>query len=163
MKYAYVVEGQIQQITTQLPFEWDNIINFRKIENPESYGWYPVTRDENVPTRNHLQKLVLMRRVEGQTVVEYYVVQDLTADEIAALNPVPEQVTSAQAVVILAEIGLLDTVETIIKLYPRTVQIWFERANVWERNNPYVVGLGMELGLDDEQLDDLFRRAAKKL
>lgn len=163
MKYARVVEGQIVAVHNKLPFEWDNMINFPKVGNPEAYGFYPITRDVTVPVHNHLEKPVLRRRVEGLTVVEYYEIVDLSEDEIAALNPVPESVTSAQAVVVLAEEGILDTVEAIIALYPRTVQIWFERANTWERGNPYIMGLGMELGLTEVQVDDLFRKAAKKL
>lgn len=87
----------------------------------------------------------------------------LTAEEIAARNPVPASVSSAQACLILEEDGLLAQVEAIVANMPKVVQIWFARANTWERYNPYVMGIGIELDLSDEAMDDKFRRAARRL
>lgn len=87
----------------------------------------------------------------------------LTADEIAARNPVPEQVSAAQATIILNDDGLLDRVDAIVAGMHRSVQLWYARANSWERNSPYVVGIGLMLGLSDADLDDKFRRAARRL
>lgn len=87
----------------------------------------------------------------------------LTSEEIAARNPVPPSVSSAQACLILDDDGLLAQVETIVAAMPKAVQIWFARANTWERANPYVMGIGLELDLSDEDLDDKFRRAARRL
>lgn len=87
----------------------------------------------------------------------------LTSEEIAARNPVPPSVSSAQACLILDDDGLLGQVETIVAAMPKAVQIWFARANTWERANPYVMGIGLELDLSDKDLDDKFRRAARRL
>lgn len=87
----------------------------------------------------------------------------LTPEEIAARNPVPSSVSAAQACLILEDDGLLAQVETIVAAMPKVVQIWFARANTWERFNPYVMGIGLELDLTDEALDDKFRRAARRL
>lgn len=90
-------------------------------------------------------------------------VRALTADEIAARNPVPDQVSAAQASIILNDDGLLDRVDAIVAGMHRSVQLWYARANFWERNSPYVVGIGLMLGLTDADLDDKFRRAARRL
>lgn len=76
--------------------------------------------------------------------------------EIAARKIVPAEVTSAQAVVALQRRGLLSQVETVIADYPADVQIWYHRARTWQRNNPYVLGIAIELGLSDDEVDDLF-------
>lgn len=88
--------------------------------------------------------------------------------ELASLNlpvpsttpPVPRSVTGAQAKIALLRAGLLAQVKTVVAAYPEEVQIWFSDAQVWERNNPYVLGIGLELSLTDDQVDDLFRAAA---
>lgn len=87
----------------------------------------------------------------------------LTLEEIAARNPVPASVSAAQACLILEEDGLLGQVEAIVEQMPKAVQIWFARANTWERANPYVMGIGLELDLTEADLDDKFRRAARRL
>lgn len=87
----------------------------------------------------------------------------LTADEIAARNPVPAQVSAAQASIILNDDGLLDRVDAIVAGMHRSVQLWYARANFWERSSPYVVGIGLMLDLTDADLDDKFRRAARRL
>lgn len=87
----------------------------------------------------------------------------LTTEDIAARNPVPASVSAAQACLILEDDGLLARVEAIVADMPKVVQIWFARANTWERFNPYVMGIGLELDLTDEAMDDKFRRAARRL
>ena len=54
-------------------------------------------------------------------------------------------------------------VETVIAGYPRDIRIWFSDAGVWERWNPYVIGIGIELGLTEAQLDQMFRDAVRVL
>lgn len=83
--------------------------------------------------------------------------------EDAPPPPVPEP-TGAQCKIALYEAGLLDDVEDAIAAHPyRPVQLWYASANTWRRDNPYVQAIGVELGLTDEQIDDLFRAAALKL
>lgn len=74
--------------------------------------------------------------------------------------PVPVEVDSAPAKVVLLRAGVLDAVEAAVAGYPREVQIWFRDSNKWQRGNTYVAGIGAELGLSDSQIDDLFRAAA---
>lgn len=79
-------------------------------------------------------------------------------------DAVPEEVSRAQAKIILTEDGLWGDVETAVAAYPGDrVQIWLDEAGVWRRDHPYVHGVALELGLTDAEVDDLFRRAARVL
>lgn len=77
-------------------------------------------------------------------------------------TPVPAAVSKAQAQMALFNSGLLDRVETIVRDHPyRPVRIWYEGANEWRRDNPYVMALASDLGLDEAAVDALFIAAAK--
>lgn len=76
--------------------------------------------------------------------------------------PFPSVVSASQAKIALLNAGLLDEVEAIVAAHPyRIVRIWYADANQWERGNPYVQALGVEMGLDDAAIDDLFIAASK--
>lgn len=111
--------------------------------------------------------LVMTLDTKAKTVAAVRGKRALTAAELAereALrNPVPVKVSAAQACCILDDDGLLDRVEAIVKAMPRAVRIWFEKANDWERASPYVMGIGIELDLSEADLDEKFRRAARRL
>lgn len=78
-------------------------------------------------------------------------------------EPIPESVTPAQAKITLFEAGLLDEVEALVSDHPyRPVSIWWTNAIQFDRDNAYLQALGMEIGLTDEQIDDMFIEAAKK-
>jgi hypothetical protein len=90
--------------------------------------------------------------------------QPSDAEIEAAVEPTPvvTEVTAAQALLALDHATLLDTVETVVSAHPvKAVKIWYQRANVWEKSNPYVWALASELGLTDEQVNALFLFASK--
>jgi hypothetical protein len=82
--------------------------------------------------------------------------------ETAPLPPViVESVTPAQGVMALYETGMLDTVEAAVAAHPyEPVRIYWHRALAWERDNPYMQALAMELGLSDEMMEQLFEQAS---
>lgn len=95
----------------------------------------------------------------------------MTEEEIHNhLNPpipkyVPQSVTMRQARLTLLAAGLLDDVETVLASMEgdegKAARIeWDYSSEVW-RNKPFVISLGTQLGLSDEQLDNLFIEAAK--
>ena len=92
---------------------------------------------------------------------------DLAAIEAEALRLasvvlVPTSVSQAQAMVALYNAGLLDRVKTLIENHPYApIRLWFTYASPWERKNPYLNGLALELDLTDKQIDDLFIAASK--
>lgn len=80
-------------------------------------------------------------------------------------DPVPRSCTRRQGRLALLAQGLLDEVEAAIAavadpLEQRAALIEYEAAT-WERDNPFVQAIWAQLGGTPEQLDDLFRAAAK--
>jgi hypothetical protein len=73
---------------------------------------------------------------------------------------VPQSVSRAQAKIALHRAGLLDLVKTAVAADPE-VQIWFDDATTWERQNPHVVALGDQLIGDAAGVDALFVQAAQ--
>lgn len=74
---------------------------------------------------------------------------------------VPASVTRRQAKQALAMAGLLANVQPAIDAIPdatqrQFVQIEWDDSQVFERNRPALIGLGMALGLDSDDLDALF-------
>ena len=82
-------------------------------------------------------------------------------DEMLARNPVPQQVTMRQARLALLKAGLLDDAEAAIASAGREAQLEWEYASVAERSNPVIAIVQQQQGVTDEQIDDLFREAAK--
>ncbi len=77
--------------------------------------------------------------------------------------PYPLKVYAVQALLALKDAGLYDIVDTACKNHPlKEVQIWYEKAQTWEEDNPYVMGIGAELGLTDAQVHNLFLAATLK-
>lgn len=87
--------------------------------------------------------------------------ETMRADEMRARNPVPQQVTMRQARLALLNAGLLDDVEVVIAAAGREAQLEWEYASVVERSNPVIAIVQQQQGVTDEQIDDLFREAAK--
>lgn len=80
-------------------------------------------------------------------------------------EPVPAQVTRRQAKQALLLAGLLGNVQPAIDAIPDATQRalaqleWDESLN-FERHRPILIALAGALGLDSDDLDDLFRTAA---
>lgn len=84
----------------------------------------------------------------------------------AVVQPVPSSVTARQAVQALILAGIEeDAVEAAIAAIPDAMQRklaanFWRRSNEFERSNPVLNSLAGSLGLDSDDLDDLFRQAA---
>lgn len=76
-------------------------------------------------------------------------------------KPAPDTITPRQAKLALYGAGLLDAVEALISGADREIQIHYESATQWDRTDPVLNGLADQLGLSDEQLDDLFSQASQ--
>lgn len=91
----------------------------------------------------------------------------LVNNQVIAFTPaprpptVPVSVTRAQALMALYQAGILDELQTIIAAHPYPpVRIWFDNANEWRRDHPYIQVFGPELGLSDTDVDQLFLAAS---
>ena len=107
----------------------------------------------------------MLRADLGADAAQY---ESLIAEVEATYSPsppqpirVPQQVTMRQARLELLSRGLLDDVEAMIAAAGREAQIEWEYASLVERGNPVIAGVQQQQGFTDEQIDDLFREAAK--
>ena len=86
--------------------------------------------------------------------------------EVFALEPapvfVPQQVTMRQARLELLSRDFLDGVDAVIAVAGRVAQIEWEYASTVDRDNPVIAAVQQRQGMTDEQIDDLFREAAKR-
>ena len=79
--------------------------------------------------------------------------------KIEKLTALPPTITPRQAKLALYGAGLLDDVEEVVSKANRVVQIHYHDAIEWRRDDPVMVGLASEIGITDEQLDQLFAQA----
>lgn len=82
-------------------------------------------------------------------------------------DEVPASVTRRQARQQLLIEGYFDQVQPAIDAIPdemerRLMQIYWDDAQDFERTSLELIGLGYSLGLTDDDIDELFRRAAKR-
>ena len=78
---------------------------------------------------------------------------------------VPSKVTMRQARLALLQAGLLDDVEALIASLEgpegQAARIEWDYSSEVFRNKPFVISLGTQLGLTEEQLDALFIAASQ--
>jgi hypothetical protein len=80
-------------------------------------------------------------------------------------NPVPQSVTMRQARLALSRAGKLDDVQAAIDALPEPDKtealIEWDYSNAVERNRDFVQMIGLAIGYDSEELDELFIQAEK--
>ncbi|MCL2344806.1 MAG: hypothetical protein FWC58_03005, partial [Desulfobulbus sp.] len=81
-------------------------------------------------------------------------------NEQLLLTGVPSVVTARQGRLALLEAGLLDGIEAAIREMPRAAQITFEYATEFARDWPLLLAVAEAANLSDEDVDNLFIRAA---
>lgn len=88
----------------------------------------------------------------------------MTAEEIAArpaaVTPIPQVVSMAQARITLRRATLLASVNTLIAAADAETQDAWEYATELRRDSPLVLTLAGALNLTSQQVDDLFTAAA---
>lgn len=77
------------------------------------------------------------------------------------LQPFIASVTPRQAKLALLGAGLLDQVEAAVAASDKATQISWEYAIEFRRSEPLINDLGKQLGLTDEQIDQLFITASQ--
>lgn len=79
-----------------------------------------------------------------------------TLFEIPNGTIVPDVITIKQAKLILNQLGLLEKTEKIISEQPKYVQIVWDYASEFHRNNPLLLDIADKLNLTSKQLDTMF-------
>ncbi|RIQ55313.1 hypothetical protein [Bordetella avium] len=91
----------------------------------------------------------------------------MTPEEVDAhltpLRIVPQSVTAAQGGIALIEAGLMDAVMAVVSSpeLPAAHKWAWDRTTIWERSSPSLGFIAQAAGISDEQMDDLFIRAAE--
>lgn len=135
----------------------------------DNYGWYMGTgtgqrTTEIAPANTSIDETEGLSR-SNWTGYEWIELPYVKPPESVIVDPVPEAITPRQAKIALLHAGLLDDVETAISAIPdettrRIAQIEWEYAQEVRRDWPLLVAVAGQMGLADEQVDDLFRIAA---
>ena len=98
----------------------------------------------------------------GVYTIKYKVVDKTEAEKVEyRKSQVPKSITPLQSKLQLLEVGLLDDVDVMIAT-DRKVQLYWEYASVIERDNDVLLLMAGQLGLTEDQLDELFINASKK-
>jgi len=81
-------------------------------------------------------------------------------EEVEPQQPVPVEVTPMRAKLALYAAGLYSQVEAAVAASAAPVQIAWNNATAFRRDDPFVLAIGQALNLTSDQIDDLFRNAA---
>lgn len=84
-----------------------------------------------------------------------------TVDPATLPPTVPRSITPRQCRIILAQQGLLASVEATIAGMDEPTRITWEYALEFRRDDPLLNALGVQLGLTSEQIDQFFIAAAQ--
>lgn len=76
-------------------------------------------------------------------------------------EPVPKSIKMWQAKIALSQIGKLDAANALIAQLGPPITIAWEYASDLSRNSPGMLGIAMQIGLNDTDLDNLFIAADK--
>lgn len=135
---------------------WGNT-GFRADEAGENHPALKVDVNEpNLPTLKELAAEVLKDEIDN-------LIND--SDEMKLRNSefnsdgVPYKISIRQAKLALLGAGLLDDIENAIASADRSVQISWEYATEFERDNPLILYFQSQLNLSKEQVDNLFIQA----
>lgn len=149
------IEGGKPQIVIQACTQSFATIMLWSDEERADIGVYEIVDDiipnDKVPTGSTLS-------FNDDVVVRTYTLINRPA------TPIPTSITPAQAKATLYDLDLLDDAEALVEAHPYAlVRIYWNSALQFDRSNAYINALAFELGLDDDDLDELFTTAAARI
>jgi hypothetical protein len=99
---------------------------------------------------------------EGETITStsFARVNGVVVQQAETAAYVPQVVSPRQMKLAMLGAGMLDDVEAFVAAADRAVQITWENAVEWRRDDAMVNGMGAAFGLTSPQVDDLFTAAA---
>ena len=104
---------------------------------------------------------ILAARQEDENTQEQQAALDFII-EVANIKPISRRQAKQQLLIM----GLLDDVQTAISAIPDPtqrgmVQIYWDDSQLFERQHPLMMQIGIMLGLDDQGLNQAFKEAYK--
>ena len=151
-----------EQVTINWRFPRYNALGTIDCEIEHSqFGWIPFTASEDDP-EEHGRSIYQTILDSGEQIAPY---EPPSPEEILARERATMVVTRRQAKQQLVIKGVYDQIQPAIDAIEDAtqralVQIYFNDADTWERLNDDLITLGHAVGLSDEQMDELFRKAA---
>lgn len=126
---------------------------------PTDEAWFEI---EDRPDYNP-ETTRIERFLDEKAKIDGWKVIDLTPEEIAAKNPVPESVTRRQLLLVLAslETPILPAMIEAMIGDNQIGLIEFQNAGIFERSYPLVAQLATALDMTPEDVDNIFRQASK--
>lgn len=133
------------------------------IEITSSGGYFDVSRvvwDERIDGALPAVTLGKMQRNGGQLVT----LEDYLPEHAEAVyqESVPREITMRQTVLTLRESGYLAAVETWVANLDGELEIYWKRSQTVRRDHAFVESARVELGLTQQEMDQLFILAATK-
>lgn len=147
-----------------LPKSWParpRLINYDKADPAIHYedGWRAVVFPDYDAALQRLGELVFDPKNDCFT----YPVIDKTREELEAerLALIPASITPTQGRILLKQMGILDQVNAMVEnSTDQALQIYWEYALSWDRDNPYISSMANLLGMGEEQLNQFFINAS---
>lgn len=141
--------------------------SFPQVITPEllnDFGADPVLNGPQ-PTLTEWQyaQYVGVEEIDGVWFTKYIAV-DYTPEQIEALKQQWRSTatcTPFQGRMALSNAGLLAQAQAAVDAGTEETKLAWEYAIIWERTSPLVESLGAALGLNADQIDDLFKAAQK--
>lgn len=153
------------QTFSRIPSSWEarpNTMNYQNLPAEEHYadGWRDVVTPQ---IDSSIQYLGSLYYDEQDDVFTYQVLvkspEQLDAERRAQI---PASITPTQGRIQLKRMGLLDQVNQMIEgSADDALQIYWEYALSWDRENSYISSLANILGMSDTDLDDFFIQASQ--
>lgn len=85
---------------------------------------------------------------------------NLTQEEIAAISiqaeKIFEKLSPRQIRMALTQLGLRNDVEAAVAAGDQDTKDWYEFSTYFDRNHPQVLAMAQTLGVDDQELDNLW-------
>lgn len=121
-------------------------------------GWYPVTREPLAEGADGYGDAYL------DEAAQQVIIPSLPADPEAAHERYLDGLScrKRQGMLELAEMGLLEAVETYFENASLDAQIWFEYETDWRFRDPRVQAVGEHLELSESQMVQMFESARQR-
>jgi hypothetical protein len=147
-----------------LPKSWParpRLINYDKADPAIHYedGWRAVVFPDYDAALQRLGELTFDAENDSFT----YAVIDKTPEELEAERKamIPASITPTQGRILLMQMGLLDQVNAMVEnAGDPALQIYWEYALSWDRENPYISSMANLLGMGEEDLENFFIQAS---
>ncbi|HEC1792064.1 TPA: hypothetical protein R1734_000361 [Campylobacter lari] len=110
----------------------------------------------NIPNLKEIAQSILKEEVDA-LINNHPLMQQRMSDYDE--KGVPRKISIRQAKLALLEVGLLETIETMMQSAPKATQISWEYATEFERNNELILFFQQQAKLSDDEVDELFKKA----